>query len=242
MKLEVADSPDSAARVAATFIAAEARAAVTARGRFLLAVSGGHTPWIMLRALAGEDVPWVGVHVFQVDERVAPDGHPDRNLTHLRDSLLQHAPLRPEQLHAMPVEEADLVADASRYARLLQELAGVPPVLDLVHLGLGPDGHTASLVPGDPVLKVTDADVALTGTYQGRRRMTLTYPVLNRARRILWLVTGAEKAGMLARLCAGDGSIPAGRVRQEQALVLADQAAASQLRANRSGIHAASDR
>ncbi len=242
MRIEVLADADSVAHRAAVLIAAEARAAVAARGRFLLAVSGGHTPWVMLRLLAREEVPWESVHVLQVDERVAPDGHPDRNLTHLRESLVQHAPLRPEQVHAMPVAEEGLAAAATHYARTLQELAGLPPRLDLVHLGLGPDGHTASLVPADPVLDITDADVALTGVYQGRRRMTLTYPVLNRARGILWLVTGAEKASMLARLCAGDTSIPAGRVRQEQALVLADQAAASQLRADRSGIHAASDR
>jgi 6-phosphogluconolactonase len=226
MKIEVLADDDSVARAAAALIASEARAAVTARGRFLLAVSGGRTPWLMLRALAGEAVPWEAVHLAQVDERVAPPGHPDRHLTHLQESLLAQAPLRPEQLHAMPVEEDDLAAAAARYARTLREIGGAPPVLDLVHLGLGPDGHTASLVPGDPVLDVSEADVALAGPYQGRRRMTLTYPVLNRARRLLWLVTGEEKAGMLARLRAGDGSIPAGRVRQDQALVLADQAAA----------------
>jgi 6-phosphogluconolactonase len=131
----------------------------------------------------------------------------------------------------MPVEEPDLQASAARYALTLQEVAGSPPVLDLVHLGLGPDGHTASLVPGDPVLDVTDADVALTGVYQGRRRMTLTYPIINRSRRILWLVTGSEKAGMLVRLRDGDPSIPAGRVRQDQALVIADRAAAGQAQA-----------
>ena len=232
MKLEVLADPEAVARAAAALIAAEARQAVAARGRFLLAVSGGHTPWIMLRALAGEDIPWVGVHVFQVDEREAPAGHPDRNLTHLRESLLGEAPLPPERVYAMPVESPDLEAAAAQYALVLREIAGSPPVLDLVHLGLGPDGHTASLVPRDAVLDVTDADVALTGVYQGRRRMTLTYSVLNRARRILWLVTGGEKAGMLARLRAGDRSIPAGRVRQDQALVLADQTAASQLDPN----------
>jgi 6-phosphogluconolactonase len=231
MKLEVFEDADSVARAAASAIAAEARAAIGARGRFILAVSGGHTPWIMLRALAGEDIPWAGVQLFQVDERVAPDGHPDRNLTHLRESLLQLAPLRPEQIHAMPVEIADLKAGAVQYALDLREIGGSPPVLDLVHLGLGPDGHTASLVPGDAVLDVTDRDVALTGVYQGRRRMTLTYPMLNRARRILWVVTGSEKVEMLRRLREGDVSIPAGRVRCERAVLLADRAAAGQLSA-----------
>lgn len=227
MEVKVLDDADAVAREGAAILAAEARAAVTARGRFIVAVSGGHTPWQMLRAMAGEDVPWKGVHVAQVDERVAPAGDPDRNLTHLRQSLLAHAPLRPEQVYAMPVESPDLEAAAAQYALTLREIAGSPPVLDLAHLGLGPDGHTASLVPGDPVLDVTDADVAVTGrAYQGRRRMTLTYPMLNRSRRILWLVTGSEKVDMLARLRAGDRSIPAGRVSQDRALVLADRAAA----------------
>jgi 6-phosphogluconolactonase len=180
----------------------------------------------MLRALAAADVPWPAIHIVQVDERVAPPGHPDRNLTHLRESLLDHAPLAPEQIHAMPVEFADLEAAAAKYAETLRQLAGSPPVLDLVHLGLGPDGHTASLVPGDPVLNVKDADVAITGTYQGRQRMTLTYPMINRSRKVLWVVTGAEKVPMLRRLVDGDESIPAGRVRREQAIVLADEAAA----------------
>src|SRR5881396_1057277 len=226
MNIEVFDDADSVARAAAAAIAAAARAAIATRGRFALAVSGGHTPWIMLRALAGEDIPWAGVHVCQVDERVAPDGHTDRNLTHLRASLLQHAPLRPEQIHAMPVETADLQAAATQYAFALREIAGSPPVLDLVHLGLGPDGHTASLVPGDPVLDVTGRDVAVTGVYQGRNRLTLTYPVINRARLILWLVTGREKVPMYKRLLAGDQTIPAGRVLQNNAVLLADSAAA----------------
>jgi 6-phosphogluconolactonase len=232
MKIDVLPDSDAVAREAAKFIAAEARSAIRARGRFLFAVSGGRTPWLMLRALAGENVPWPEVHLFQVDERVAPAGDPDRNLTHIRESLLTRVPLRSEQVHAMPVEAPDLEAAAEDYARLLEQIAGPPPILDLVHLGLGPDGHTASLVPGDAVLNVADTDVALTGVYQGRRRMTLTYRVLNQARRILWLVTGAEKAGPLVRLRAGDASIPAGRVRQDQALVLADREAASDLGTN----------
>jgi 6-phosphogluconolactonase len=229
MKIDVLPDSDAVARQAAKFIAAEAQAAVRARGRFILAVSGGHTPWLMLRALAGEPVPWPEVYLVQVDERVAPAGDPDRNFTHIRESLLTRVSLRAEHVHAMPVEAPDLEAAAESYARLLQEVTGSPPELDLVHLGLGPDGHTASLVPGDPVLDVTDTDVALTGLYQGRRRMTLTYPVINRARRILWLVTGSEKAGPLARLRAADASIPAGRIRQDRALVLADREAASGL-------------
>jgi len=232
MEIKVLASAESVAREGAAIIAAEARAAVAARGRFILAVSGGHTPWLMLRDLAGEDIPWNGVHVAQVDERVAPAGHPDRNLTHLRESLLERAPLHPEQVYAMPVEASDLEAGASRYAQTLREIAGSPPVFDLVHLGLGPDGHTASLVPGDPVLDVTDADVALTGVYQGRRRMTLTYPMINRSRRILWLVTGNYKVGMLMRLRDDDRSIPAGRVAQDNALVIADRAAVGQPEAN----------
>jgi 6-phosphogluconolactonase len=231
MKFETLSDADSVARAAAATIAADARAAITSRGHFSLAVSGGHTPWIMLRALAAEDIPWASVHVFQVDERVAPAGDPDRNLAHLEESLLQHAPLRREQIHAMPVEAADLETAAAQYALNLREVAGSPPVLDVVHLGLGPDGHTASLVPGDPVLDVVDKDVALTGVYQGRRRMTLTYPAINRALRILWVVTGGEKVEMLRRLGRGDVSIPAGRIRRDRALLLADRAAAQQLAA-----------
>ena len=232
MEIKVLGSAEAVAREGSAIIAAEARAAVAARGLFMLAVSGGHAPWLMLRDLAGEDIPWNAVHVAQVDERVAPAGNPDRNLTHLRESLLEHAPLRAEQVYAMPVDASDLEAAASRYAEALRGIAGSPPVFDLVHLGLGPDGHTASLVPGDPVLDVTDGDVALTGVYQGRRRMTLTYPMINRSRRILWLVTGSDKVRMLMRLRDGDSSIPAGRIARDNACVIADRAAAGQLEAN----------
>ena len=229
MRIDVLADAEAVAKRAAAVIAEEARAAVAARGRFLLAVSGGKTPWILLRALASEAVPWEHVHVVQVDERVAPEGHPDRNLTHLRETLLEHAPLRPGQIHAMPVEAPDLEAAAARYARTLHEIAGEPPVLDLALLGLGTDGHTASLVPGDPVLKVADRDVAITGVYQGRQRMTLTYPMINRSRNILWVVTGAEKVPMLKRLRDADVSIPAGRIRRDPALILADRAAAGEV-------------
>ncbi len=227
MDIEVLADSESVAQRAAAVIANEAWEAVAARGRFVLAVSGGHTPWLMLREFAKAAIPWQAIQIVQVDERVAPDGDADRNLTHIRESLLDVSPLRTEQIHAMPVESSDLETAAARYAVTLQELAGAPPILDLVHLGLGPDGHTASLTPGDPVLNEEKLDVALSGPYQGRRRMTLTYPMLNRARRVLWVVTGGEKAEMFRRFLTGDRSIPAGRVRRDGAIVLADSAAAA---------------
>lgn len=229
MQVRIFNDADTVAREAATYIARQARKAVAERGKFVLALSGGKTPSSMLRALADEQVPWDRVHVVQVDERIAPNGDPDRNLTHIRENLLEHAAVRPEQVHAMPVDQAELEAGALAYAQMLQSIAGSPPVLDLTHLGLGPDGHTASLIPTDPVLTVTDRDVALTRVYQNRRRMTLTYPILNRSRQILWLVTGEDKAPMLIRLRHGDVSIPAGRIRQERALLLADRAAAAEI-------------
>src|SRR5215471_3340649 len=124
MKIEVYSNADEVAQKAAGLVAAEARAAVSARGDFVMAVSGGHTPWQMLRALAGEEVPWDAMHVVQVDERIAPAGDQDRNLTHLRESLLEHAPLRPERIHAMPVESPDLQAACEQYAATLGSIAG----------------------------------------------------------------------------------------------------------------------
>ncbi len=226
LELQTLSDPGAAAQRAAQFIAAEARNAVTARGQFKLALSGGHTPWQMLRVLADEDVPWANVHLFQVDERVAPPGDRDRNLTHMRESLLARIALPASNLHAMPVEATDLGAAAASYALEIATIAGTPAVLDLVHLGLGPDGHTASLVPGDPVLSEAYADVALTRLYQGHRRMTLTYPILNRARCVLFVVTGAEKKPMLDRLRSRDPNIPAGRITGQRALIMADAAAA----------------
>jgi 6-phosphogluconolactonase len=226
MDIEILADPGSVAQRGASIIADMAWEAVTARGIFVVAVSGGHTPWLMLRALtSGPMVPWPAVHIVQVDERVAPAGHTDRNLTHIYECLVDSRRLRPDQISAMPVESTDLDTAAADYAKTLQQIAGSPPVFDLAHLGLGPDGHTASLVPGDSALDVENTDVTLSGPYQGRRRMTLTYPILNRARRVLWVVTGSEKAGMVNRLIEGDRSIPAGRVRSDRALLLADCAA-----------------
>jgi len=232
MRTEVLPDPEAVAKRAAEVLVETARAAVAARGRFTLAVSGGHTPSLMLHELTEKDLPWKVIHLYQVDERLAPAGDPQRNLTQLQKQLLEHVPLPEGNLHTMPVEEAKLDDAAARYARELEKFAGSPAVLDLVHLGLGVDGHTASLVPGDPVLDLADCDVATTGPYDGLRRMTLTYPVLNRARSILWVVTGKEKAEVVPRLSARDRSMPAGCVRSANAVLLSDEAAASKLDLN----------
>jgi 6-phosphogluconolactonase len=216
--IEVLPGEDAVARRAAGIVAASAREAIEERGRFTFAVSGGRTPWAMFRDLADEDVPWGKVGIWQVDERIAPDGDADRNLTSLLPMIPSEADLRP-----MPVTEADLEAAAARYA------GSLPNVFDLVHLGMGDDGHTASLVPDDPVLDVTDRDVAVTGEYRGLRRMTLTYRVLDRARRVLWLIDGDDKTAMVPRLIAGDRSIPAGRVATAEQLVVVDAAAAGEV-------------
>lgn len=224
MKLEVLPDAEVVAQRAAEWIAQQATFTIAARGKFILGVSGGRTPRAMLAAFANADIDWIRVHIVQIDERVAPDGDPDRNLMMLTESLAPAA-VPSANIHAMPVTDQDLALAADSYSAVLNELAGAPAVLDVAHLGLGSDGHTASLVPGDPVLEVRDREVAITGEYQGRQRMTLTYPILNRARQILWVVTGADKATALKQLQAGDATIPAGRIEQEHALILADQAA-----------------
>ncbi|MBX9577131.1 MAG: 6-phosphogluconolactonase [Chthoniobacterales bacterium] len=229
MDIKITNDAETVAKMAATFIANEARAAIRERGRFVMAVSGGKTPWIMLRHLADEKVEWDNVHLFQVDERVAPAGSADRNWTHLQESLLSKTETKSVHLYPMPVESSALESGASSYATLLNDLTGTPPVFDLVHLGLGPDGHTASLTPGDPVLKVIDRDVALTGLYQGHQRMTLTYPVINRSRKILWVVTGKEKQTALQQLLNKEKSIPGGSIVQAHATILADADAAAAL-------------
>ena len=215
-ELIVLPDPAALAERAADMVADMARKAVSDHGRFTFAVSGGHTPWSMFAELAHKDVPWSSMEIFQVDERVAPDGDPDRNLTNLRSALGD----APAKVFAMPVTEPDLQAAAAGYAEKL------PQRFDLVHLGLGPDGHTASLVPGDPVLQVTDRLVAVTQPYQGHVRMTLTYPALARADELLWLISGEDKKMPLSLLLGGDTSIPAGRVEARHSTVLADRSAA----------------
>jgi 6-phosphogluconolactonase len=219
--LEVVESDRAAARRAAELIAAAGQRAVADHGSFSFAMSGGRSPWAMLAILGDlEEMPWAETELFQVDERIASPGSEDRNLTHmvLGLSMDHQSALRP-----MPVTNHDLDAAAHEYDTSL------PDRLDLVHLGLGPDGHTASLVPGDPVLEVDDRRVAVTtNEYQGHRRMTLTYPALAEAREIIWLVTGEEKRDPLRKLIAADPSIPAGRVRNESMSIVADSAASPQ--------------
>ncbi len=217
MHNELRDFPDdgSLARAAADYVADVARRCVEERGRFGFAVSGGRTPWAMFAALSDREMPWTRTTVYQVDERVVSNSDPARNLTKLRQSLASV----PAVVEPMDVEAEDLDAAAERYAQLL------PATLDLVHLGLGADGHTASLVPDDPVLDVSDRLVALTGVYEGHRRMTLTYPALAAAAQILWLITGADKRHALAGLLAGDTTIPAGRVESPRSLIMAERSA-----------------
>lgn len=219
IELLVLPDPDAASRRAAEVVVAAGEDSIEARSEFMLALSGGRTPWAMIGLLGEmEGMPWEATRIFQVDERVAPPGDEARNLTHLVQMLsLDHqATLRP-----MPVTSRDLELSAAEYE------VHVPENIDLVHLGLGPDGHTASLVPNDSVLDVDDRRVAMTDTiYQGHRRMTLTYPALAAARQILWLVVGEAAREPLAKLLAGDRSIPAGRVENENMVVVADEAAA----------------
>jgi len=226
LRTEILPDPGAVATLAAERIAQVAREAVTERGRCALAFSGGTTPWRALNALAGEDVPWERVHLFQVDERVGLFDDPERNYSHMKEALIDRIAIPPANIHPMPVEEDDLVEGARRYEAILRQFAGTPPVLDLVQLGLGEDGHTASLFPEDAALQVIEADVAVSGIHKGRRRMTLTFPAIDRAGCILWLVTGAGKAAALERLRAGDRSIPAGRVRSDRAVLLVDMSAA----------------
>ncbi len=227
MDIHQCNSVNDVAIAGANLIVARASEAIVERGQFTLALSGGSTPWIMLGKLAEHELPWDRVKVFQVDERIAADGDAERNLLHIRTEFADRIALPAENLFAMPVVSDDLEQAASRYQETLTELAGDPPVLDMIHLGLGGDGHTASLVPGDPVINESERDVAITDVYSGRRRMTLTYSIINRARHILWLVTGEGKADMLSRLIQGDSEIPAGRVNQSNATIISDAAAFS---------------
>jgi 6-phosphogluconolactonase len=214
-ELATFDDLDALARGAASYVSRLAHDVERREMPFTFALSGGQSPWLMIHGLVSQNVAWDHTIIYQVDERVAPEGSDLRNLTHLRKSLATTA----ATIEAMGVNDDDLDDAAARYAALL------PPRFDLVHLGLGPDGHCASLVPNDPVLEVTDRLVALSGPYQETRRMTLTYPALARANQLLWLVSGADKHDALEKLLDGDQSIPAGRVEADRSIVMVDRQA-----------------
>lgn len=235
MRIAIEKDPAAVARAAADWLRDEIEAAVAQRGRCVLALSGGRSPWQMLTALADEPLPWDRLAVVQVDERVVPGDDERRNALHLAAELLAPGRLPRQAFHPMPVEQPDPNAAATAYEATLEGIGGLLPVLDVVQLGLGADGHTASLVPNDPVLDVQDRDVAASGPYQGTRRVTMTFPLIDRARRVLWLVTGDDKADAVARLVAGERSIPAGRVASVRAVLYADEAAAAKLPAEKRG-------
>jgi 6-phosphogluconolactonase len=226
VQIEILSDSAAVAGRGSALVAQLAREAITRRGRFIMAASGGDTPWELFRLLAQEELCWDRVDIVQVDERVAPLESAERNVTHLSRCWQFPGAREVPRIHPMPVEESPLEGAAMRYAKLLEEFAGTPPVLDLVQLGLGSDGHTASLVPGDSVLQVVDTHVATTGEYEKRRRMTLTYPTIDRARFILWVVTGTAKAEVLRRFMQHDAALPASRVARDRALLLTDYAAA----------------
>ena len=214
MQLIVADDPVAAAHAGAAWIARRLRSAVRRHGVATVAFSGGSTPARMLTALATSDVPWAAVQAYQVDERVAPDGHPARNL-----ALLDVLPLSRAQAHAMPVTVRDLRRGARRYG------ASLPARLDVVHLGIGDDGHTASWPPGDPVIDVAEP-VALCDPYAGFVRMTLTPPVVNAAAARIVLAVGASKQPVVEGWLAGDRTLPVTRVRRTGTVLVVDAAAA----------------
>ncbi|MDP9023091.1 MAG: 6-phosphogluconolactonase [Actinomycetota bacterium] len=233
MRLEILGSDVAREEQAASHVADAATRSLGERAVCAVAFSGGSTPTAMLAALADQDLPWERIHVFQVDERIVPGGHRDRNLDVLQRYLLDPARVPSTNVHPMPVTDPDPAVAANRYAAELARVCGDPPVLDLVHLGLGADGHTASLVPDDPVVQISDRPVATTSVYRGHRRMTLTVPVLVRARQQLWLVVGADKADAVRRLVRRDPEIPASRVAHEDALLVLDDVAAEQVASNR---------
>lgn len=229
MKLLVLPDIDSVSQQAVKIITRFAQDRINQNNQFLFAVSGGSTPWLMLRQLADSDLTWSKVLLFQTDERIAPAGDSQRNLVHIKQQLMDHSTFTLRQIYAMPVEQADLKSAAHQYAEELRKLCGNPPTLDLIHLGLGEDGHTASLLPADAALTSRET-ITISNEYQGLRRMTMTYSVINAARRRLWIVTGANKRGMLERLYYGDRSIPAGLVERDNAIILADEDAAKGLK------------
>lgn len=228
MTLHVAPTPESLARQAAGFIADESRRVLGDSASFTLALSGGRTPERLFRALAAEEVDWPRVHLLQVDERAVEADSPDRNFAAIRTELLDRIAIPDDRVHPMPAASGDLPGAARAYGEALRAVAGADGRLDLVHLGLGEDGHTASLLPDDPALESAD-DVVVSREYAGHRRLSLSLATICRARRRLWLVEGRAKADVLRRVLGGDATVPAGRVKREDSVFFVDKDAAALL-------------
>jgi len=229
MNVEVVADAEALAQRAVEHIVVAAAQAIDERGQFVWAVSGGSTPRRMLELLGERsDLDWGRTHLFQVDERVAPDGDPDRNATMLANALFAGGAVNKDAiggLWLMPVTSPDLDQAMLAYAQRMDAVTGSPVVFDLIQLGMGADGHTASLIPADPVLAVDDRDVAMSEEYQGRIRMSLTWPVLDRAKELLWVIGGASKVDAVRQFLDNDPSIPATLPTQARSTVLLDVAA-----------------
>lgn len=229
MEIRTFQSAEDVAKEAAIYIADRIRENIARKGFFTMAISGGRTPWAMIKELAQEDLPWEKVFLFQVDERIVPDAHPERNLTQLFKAIEGSRLVLRLNIFPMRVNAEDLDEACAEYESHINRMTENGK-LDLIHLGIGPDGHTASLIPDDSVLEVSEKGVAITESeYQGRRRMTLTYPLINQAEKILWVITGQEKAEMLNRLLHKDPSIPAGKINQHHAIVLTEESASTKI-------------
>lgn len=215
------------AQAAASNFQKYAEQCINEAGSFKFALSGGGTPILMLQCLSKLEIQWNACELFQVDERISPLGDDSRNLTHIRENLIDVISIPEASIHPMPVEQDDLGAAAESHSDELVAVCGKPPVLDLAVLGLGMDGHTASLIPDDPILFDEQTYTHVTRKYNGFQRMTLTYPILNRARRVLWLVKGDKKAEVLNQFLSCDSSLPATKVNRENAILFADEEALS---------------
>jgi 6-phosphogluconolactonase len=225
LPLEVHADPAAVASAAATAIAAALDVAVRERGRATLALSGGRSPLEAFKLLAAKPLPWHAIDILQVDERCAPAGHEDRNSVQIGRAFAGLVAAQAERFHWIPLDETtDTHAAARTYSATLTALAGVPPIIDVVQLGLGPDGHTASLFPGQ-TLELVTRFVGLSPPMLGWPRLTLTLPVLDAARRIIWFVTGSDRGAPLRGLLAGDPAVVGSRVRRGSATVFADRAA-----------------
>jgi 6-phosphogluconolactonase len=225
---EVLSDPERLAQRAARWLAGLAKAS---RDRFVVALSGGSTPKRMYQILSGLELPWARTHWFWGDERFVPPDDPRSNYRMAHEALFQHAPVSIANIHPVPTRGLGPEAAAAAYEAELKKFYGgdrldaTRPLFDVTLLGLGPDGHTASLFPGTAVLDERHKWVAAVIGAKDEARITFTYPLLESSGHIAFLVAGAEKQRMLGLLLGGDTDIPAGRLSKERVQVFADSAA-----------------